>query len=393
MGVAMTETGHVPQSTSTQRLEVRLLRLRRVTAISILVLAGLTAYWVAARPKTVGAAQEALHIDPAYLDVGEVWENPRFTWTLLLRNRLDREVAIAKWAAPCRVVAVEPSSLTIPAQGTAEVCLTLDLTCQPSHGGCGSHSTPEESGFSDRYSADGLAREFVLTVVPRLADGPSPEGWVVRGWVCSAFSLAPRQMHFDQRLVRGRPFESATVRLTPHIPLKTVVASCDPALAVVEVTGPPDRCLLKITPKESLPAGPFQFAVTVQAITTQGEQLPGIPLQVEGMVMDDLQVVPASVFFGARPVGENVSETVVLQSIGSKPLELKGIEPTSGDITVEPLTASAAVGKAFRVTQTVSAAGNQKGFVRFTVQRQNGETLVIPVVLTYFGLSNTGSGP
>lgn len=267
--------------------------------------------------------------------------------------------------------------------------LTLDLTGQPTYGEQATDPPPQGSGTVTRRPSTNHknVKDFTVEVVPRLpASLPAQRPWMVRGRVKSAFTLSPRQVHFGESLMRGQPFASRIVTLTPLTALESVTASCDPKFASVKVSGKGDRYYLEIMPNDSLPSGPLRFEVIVEAAIRGGRESARLAAQVAGTVMQDLQTVPAAVAFGAVPVGRTVTETLVLRSVNGTEFEVKAIDFSSSDITVASTAKPFDNGQTFRLTQRVSQRGNQSSTVTFLLRTPDGETSTVSVQITYFGI-------
>ena len=60
---------------------------------------------------TAPAPSEMLVIPPDSLDLGEVWEQEAFPWSLPITNRSHQPVEIADFATSCTCVSLEPSGV------------------------------------------------------------------------------------------------------------------------------------------------------------------------------------------------------------------------------------------------------------------------------------------
>jgi hypothetical protein len=341
--------------------------LRRGVAAAVLVLACWGAYWVGSAPQRVAAQTEGLVVNPQYLDFGEVWEDPRFVWTLPIENRSPVDITIPEFSVSCTCVGIEPQSLTIPAGQTTNVKLTLNLPAE----------RPQKW--------DGTPWKFQARIYPEL-EGLRHPGWLVQGRVRTAFTLSARLIHYGDSLVRGQPFESQTVTLTPAMPLEGVTARCDPPLAAVQVTKEADRYSLRITPSESLPVGPFKFEVLVEAVTREGRRAIGI-IAVQGRVLGDISPVPDMIAFGAGPLGEMMEETLVLQSRSGRPFEVVGCEGKADGVDVQAIGATGDQVHMFRVQLRISQLGDQTATIRFLVRAMGAakpEDVSLPV--SYHGM-------
>ncbi len=359
--------------------------LGRAFALLLLAAACIGAYWLGGWQPT--PAEELLYVDPKYLDFGEVWENPKFEWVLPIENRTSEGVSIVGFVSSCESLRVEPSSLVVPGMGQATVKLTFDAGGLAAQSGCGASHAGEPGS---RRPSDTRVRDVRIQLAPRVRSGCFQHApWTLRGRVRQAFVLSTyRLAFFNETLVRGQPFAQAQVGVIAETSLTKVTAQCDRGLASVEVTGMGDRYLLTITPSESLRAGPFRGDVTVEGLTTGGEVAKS-KVNLEGLVLDDIQAVPATIAFAASTVGQHLEETLVLTSLSADKFQVLAIECSSQDLKVEPVTEHTVTDKMFRVVQLVSQPGHQSNTIRFKVSasQPSGSLDVFVPVLSH-GLPN-----
>jgi hypothetical protein len=147
-------------------------------------------FWQAMKSRQILSEPTALVVDDQYISFGGVWEDPVFIWTLPIRNTTNEEIEIAGFAASCSCVKIQPSSITLPAYGTAQVRLTLNLQS--------AHNEPDLYG-----------KDFQVAIQPRISKGAGSQvGWVVKGKIKQPFAFDPPVIDFKESLVRG-------LRLTP----------------------------------------------------------------------------------------------------------------------------------------------------------------------------------
>ncbi len=358
--------------------------LGRGIALSLLAVACIAAWWLGSRQPT--PIEEGLYVDPKYLDFGEVWENPKFEWVLPIENKGASELAIAGFSSSCTCLAIQPAALTIPPLSTAEVRLTLDLSYRPQVASAPT-KPPEGSGF--RAPAPGQARpaeqslrEFRLRIAAATRRATST-AWDIRGRVRSAILVTPRHLTFD--LLEGVRFASQSVDVTAVIPLEDVVARVEPRLADVRVERnrwDKSHFVVEISPQASLPPGPFTFHVYIAPARTS-EQLPAIPVVVEGSFREDLQVTPSPLLLGARPIGEIVRETIAVRSLSGKPFEVAHVTTPTKDTLVQRLDGPDPV---FRVEQHISGLGTQTSRVDFAVRTAAGNARSVELKIGYYGM-------
>lgn len=354
----------VPMETSNSQPDSPRWRIASI-AILLLVLATTGAFWFGWMG---GSQKDGIVVESKYLHLGTVWEDPDFEWKIPLENRSQKTVIIERFTTSCNCLQVEPKSLEIPAGQQREVTLKLNLT------------------FVSTRNRDPSTADFTVKLFPHFADSSVPTaGWSVRGRMQRAISLNPRQIRiYGNKLVQGQPFPSITVQGTSITPLQAIQArspSSGADLNVVLSNTEKKTFELHVTPPETLSPGPFRFDVILEATSATGKPIPPVKIPVEGMVLADVQAVPTTLALGTRPLGEMVSQTVLLRSVGNHPFEVEGISATSESTTVEFLEIPGTSGKPFQIQQRISHLGQQRSSVEFVIQSQNRQsTIRLPII-------------
>lgn len=240
----------------------------------------------------------ALVVDAEHLSFGDVWEDPAFGWVLPIRNMTNEEVEISHFETSCGCGKTEPSSVTIPARGTAEVRLTLNLVT--------AHREPDLKG-----------EEFKVAVQPRIGKGAGQRaGWVVYGRVKRPFVIDPPVVDFEERLVWGQTFAPRSATITCGLDVAELTARCDSPHLTAKVTRDVNNARqfrLEVQAREDMPSGFFNNLVRLTAGTASKKAVPGA-VPVVGRVLEEVGLRPELLAFGAEPIGTNVKETVLLQS-------------------------------------------------------------------------------
>jgi len=351
---------------------------RLLLIVAALALVSLVGHWWGRKHITAGFRNAHLEVDPQQLDLGEVWEQNGFCWTLPIRNLSRRDVAVSRFIGSCRCVDVTPRSLVIPAGKTAEVRLALDLTT------------------GDPRQTAPHSRPFSIQIVPVIENGlPQYQGWELEGLVRRAFRLSSPSVTFGDSLVSGEPFPARTVEVTANVRLGRLTAEPEleaPAAVTLERAEEAGRYLLRVAPEETAVVGRHDFNVLLKGVTETGERLPPFPIPVMMEVVDDIQTVPASVPFGSLPLGESAEETVVLRSRTGKSFEVvkADADPKKG-VWVERSTTTGR-DACFRVRQRAVALRSQGHYIRFTLQVDSGEaTQELAVAVSYYGVEGTAT--
>jgi len=116
------------------------------------------------------------------------------------------------------------------------------------------------------------------------------------------------------------------VRVTCYEDLRTLRATCPPELGTLNVfrTGrSPDRFEVKLELAPRQPGSEFHSDVVLIGTLENGEELPAIPVPVQGRFMPAVRVMPAEIVFPPSLVAETQSATAVLQSTARQHCEIE----------------------------------------------------------------------
>lgn len=328
-------------------------------------------FWMAMKSRRMLTPKSALVVDEQYLSFGEVWEDPAFVWTLPIRNTTNQDVEIAGFAMDCSCSRIEPSALSIPAQGKAEVRLTLDLRNRPR-----SHSDLER-------------RDFKVHIQPRLTKGTMMlSNWMLHGKVRQPFLIEPPLVDFEDKLVRGQPFVPISVSITTRMKITELTAHSDSPILRVKAmrdTKEPNRFRLVVRPSESTAGEWFHQQIRLVALTPNKMKIFGT-LLVVGRVLEDVGLQPESFSFGAQSVGVKVQGTVTLQSRSGQEFSIQAIDGEGSRSVAFHLDRRWKDGRqSYIVSCPVEQLGNQKNKIRVKVKTPQG-LLNVPLQISYYGV-------
>jgi|GEM_PF-3230430 len=330
----------------------------------ILILCG-TAYYLGLSRKE---RPPDLLVDSASLNFGEVWETSHFKWTLRLRNIGADPVMIDHFTTSCGCGSLEPPSLVIPARGTSEVTLLLNLN----------HGADQSTPFG--------VRDFSVMVKPVIANDPggSPT-WNIHGRVRRSLVVSPQHLHLNE--VNAEEESVFTVEATPAAAFAALTAECSHPLRSVTVTPPTSEygayIIRVVNPPGELPLGPFTSILRLQPRISEETQLPSITVPVHGIVVSDLDVMPSRLDLGVLPLLQAHTSTVTVRSRSGRPFEVQGFSADSDTVSVAraPGELSAQV---FRVAVT-PLADSHKHRILFLCQRPKRPAESISLVVSYYG--------
>jgi hypothetical protein len=339
----------------------------KVIAVVVLAAASVAALLVRSPRGGRLVANEGLVVAEHSLRFDEAWVGSTFDRVVTIANPTAKEVIIDSFATSCSCLGVEPPDVTIPPGGQADIRLKINLAPEKVE------STPE-------------GKDLTVVVVPRIRDAlPQQEGWVVRGQVRHLFRLSPAHVQLSE-VIEGQVAPVARVVARPAVQLRSLKATCAADQAAVEVVpggsaSEEYRVGVRVRPRSP---GPFRFEVTLTPAAERGGPLPDVRFPVEGVVLPRVQPLPQALLLAARPVGEVVSEQVVLTSLSGDAFEVRGFEVSADDLRVEAIPESG--GKTFRVSQRIAKPGEQVGKATFQVSMRDGQQATVPLEVRYVGL-------
>jgi hypothetical protein len=366
-----------------------------------------------------------LHVDPKFLDFGEVWAEKEFKWRIPIENRSDRPVGIASFTASCQCSQIEPDTLTIEPGSTAEVVATIDLTV-------GRDADPPEP-----------RRKFTIAIHPIVAVATSrPPGFVLNGVAKDPFTVSPREVDLGEILSRAVG-EPKTIRLKSTIPLASVEALPHPDMTIevrsegetrrqgdketregeapaepasndltIRPADDPTEYLLTVTPSDQIPLGKVDRTILLTATDQAGNKLPDFPVKVIGEVVFDVAVEPREVYAGMIEMGDTYETILTLHSRTGSRFALVPVEQESG-VKLEPVMRrpfgerlgeghgvdadsagqsegffkeDALLKTSFRLRLTAHSRSDQRAVARFqAINLSTGEQADLEVVIVYYG--------
>lgn len=334
----------------------------------VIVVACIAGFWTGSASWPSG---HGLAVEPSSLDLGTVWEQHDFKWTLPVRNELSRDVDVVGFASSCSCVSVQPKSLSIPSGQSAQLTLTLDL----SHG--------------SNDGSDSQFRKFSASIMPRLRESKSPTvTWRITGTVRKPFSLSEDMINLGHVSDRNSPSQVRVVNLRAHAGIRGLSCEVNPpigtAIASRKEEDRDDYCIaIRLKPDVAL--GPFLFEVLIHAQLQDGVTVTA-SLPVMGRVQGDLHVDPEFLGFGPRRLGETLAETVLVMSRNQQEFEVVGLRCDADNTKVSPGAGSSTNVKSFRVEHVVTRLGPTEFEVQYFVRTgRDGATTTLTQKLCYYG--------
>lgn len=223
----------------------------------------------ARQPAPVVEADAPLFVPDDQLDVGEVWEAKDARLTIPLHNRTDHDIHVIDFDAACDCKGIVPKRLTVPARGSAEFQVVMDLTLR----------SPDQTDVPKRV--------FVARIRPVLGTGERAGAFEVRGVVKSRATINLRSMQFGDSNVAGQPPHPRKAIVTAHVPCEDLVAaSDDPCVSATIARLDGNRFQLTVTPDTARPPGPFRTSVRVYSRQDERRQVVWTGIGVDGQLCD-----------------------------------------------------------------------------------------------------------
>jgi hypothetical protein len=331
------------------------------------------ASWTSLPASTPLVNAASLTIPKSRLNLGRVWSQPDYRWSLPLENRGERPIVIHKFIADCTCTAVRPASLVIAPHSTENIELALNLT----------------PGDNKRLTRQWAFSVKITAVVsepkePGTSRTPNPT-WLVKGQVENIFRMPKSTVHLGRNTWnRGHRLEPATIRVESFEPLMDLSLKCDPPIArtaVRPVSSKRNLYEIIVSPTELMRAGAHEIKLGLLATTRDGQKLPQSQIRALCHVANDVVVSTPTLVFGNLEVGSPGIGTIDLRSQRQIPFEVIDISKSR---TVEVVRTFPHVGR-YTIRCTPSAPGTSAATVVFTI-RQAGEQYDIPVSIAFLAV-------
>jgi len=318
------------------------------------------------------SATPGLFIDPAELNLGEMWEDPEYAATVSLRNTSDVAITVSRFGTSCTCSGIEPEAGVLPAQGSVPLRMKMDLT----------HRLP--------HLSDPERRPFSLSVYPQvLQAGVASNGWEFTGVIRSRVGLSDSRLEFGDRCTYAGPPVTRKVRATAFhgATLEAVVRpQASATVRLTPVAGRPGEYAIDITPAPKLPLGPFRFEVPITAIMPDGQRHRCTAIEVSGAMQPSTRIVPDIVLLGEHPVGGEATAEVSVRFPESSGWAVDRFEPPPH--TTVTLAGSSEDGAlSYRLVQKITKPGDQVDKVKFRIANPAGAWETVELTVRYYGVA------
>lgn len=324
-----------------------------------------------------------LKISNASLNLGHVWESPEYRWPISVANTTPEYMDSVRVSASCSCVSAFPSAFSLPAEGSTQVQLLLNL---------------QKNGVNTQR----LSWPFDVQVFA-FSNGrdTKPTTWNVKGTVHqSPLEILPTHVDFGDSLVFGSEFHPKHLEVICRRKISSLSVSADESVVAVSLkpTGN-DRYRVVIQPRSDLEFGDHDFLLLFQADVSQSDLPPSLArvcdyrLPCTANVVQGGYAVPASINFGVVKIGQTLTETVsvghllksVEFSVAAKIEEVEADSPT--DIEPDQNSGLSAQRKIFRISQRADKLGPNSSTATFIVSLPGHTAQTINVPISYHAIA------
>lgn len=366
----------MPESPQTNGSSVP--RSGKIAAVLFFVASCGATYWFSQPAGNEDSGKLPLVVEETDLDFGEVWETKTFPWKVKIQNVSASPVGIKRFLSTCACALIKPESLVIPPGGEGQIELILDLS---------------EAFWKDRIDLPESKRAFEVWLSP-IVDGagslPSNTHWLVKGEVKRALSVKPHQVSFETTGAFNANNPVARIDVRSRIGLQGLNVDTTPAYLFTAITNPCDdygkafQILLYL--KEPFKHGAARGTIKLTPISNVHMNIPAMEIPIDGAILGDIQIVPATIFLGTAKVGDTLEETVIARSRSAQPFEFAKPKDSPGTVII-PFATGRPAELGLKLRRFVSKSGVQTERLTMTfvgTGRENHETSEL--ILSYHGV-------
>jgi hypothetical protein len=286
-----------------------------------------------------------LWIPPDGLNMGTIWEDDQFTWTVPIENHEATPVEVASFSTTCNCLSVEPIAFVLAPGERRELRMRINLTSQVKDTGEVAVGLWAQVKKEDREPGESLGPE-----------------WRIIGQVRRVLKFNRRLYYVGQHSELAQPLPAQTIPIEVLVPLESLSAECDLAGFTAKVECPQEgKTELRLTSVTSRGLGAFEGTVCLHPVLKGGERLPIQRLEFEGKIVPDLAAMPPAVQVGGRVLGDTIEDVVMLRSLTGRDLLSVRAKAEGQGLAVDPLEDNLR----FRIRQEVICTGSTMNRVHF----------------------------
>lgn len=299
--------------------------LGRVTVTAaLLACCGAAAYWLGAAKNQARAPHPVLSVPEEALNLGEVFDDPEYPWTLPIQNETGTDLHIDKFVTSCGCAKIAQESMTLKAGERADLNLTIDFRAR----------TPKDR--------DEPIRDFEVSVWARLGTGASAGPWNLHGRVRQPFALSSRFIYFPDLFLGQVDIKPQQLVVTCREPVQNIRCQCDGSRVDVKITRlstNPDTFQCQLVARKGLPLGEFGDKLLISAVTHDGREARCV-IPLFGTVKEEVQTLPEFLALGPTRIGTPIAQTLLLESRLGQPFRVLKVEAKDDGIVLEKTQAA-----------------------------------------------------
>lgn len=329
-------------------------RRRRTLTMMIIVASCAFAWFMGTTARRVGVKNARLVVPEEYLNIGDVWEDNNYKWTIPVQNNSNKDINVKKFIVSCSCVSsIEPKSAIIPMEKRVDVQIVFDLTGRSAE------------------QIDSKERPFEVSLLALMeSDGVQyRSGWAIRGKIQSRITVNPLVL-YTGNVRKGELSTMEPVTVSVHVPIKDLLLDYNRNELKIKKTQLSSgegmkKFLLDVNISDNLPIGAFKSPIKIRVVDSEGKTHPGTQLYVEGVSVDDIEAIPSLLVLGCGSIKEHLGKEVVLRSYRGAAVKIDDVLIPSQDLIVEPIKSGFSSCPSYKVTQKVTKTGDQSSVLRF----------------------------
>jgi Protein of unknown function (DUF1573) len=287
-----------------------------------IALGGAAYYYFADAHESTTPNVATSNVDEHFVDLGTIWAQRRYYVEIPVRNKGTTALTILNFRPSCSCTKIEPESLTVPAGTAGTLRAELDLA----------------ANRAEEYQVPARAIEVEIRANTS-GERPRELLWKLRATVRNAIGLNPIVVVQDL-VVIGADAPMHSVQIVEHAPLQSLVASCDPKRAEVQVARVPGEgrlSQLDIRLKPGETPGSFEFPIVLTPVAEDNKtSIPPVKIHIRGLVVEDIYATPSIFAVGILQHGQHLETNAVLASRQQRAFEITDIHSSDPSIQAAP---------------------------------------------------------
>jgi hypothetical protein len=335
-----------------------------ITAIGVFLICGVFSHRASPQPD--------LWVSKESLDLGDVWAQRSMPVTLQIHNSAVRDILLENIGASCQCATIDPRNVMLPAGGKANLSLTSDLL-PPS--------------VTESFN---VSHPTTITIVGHCFQPYEKSyAWAIHFNARNPLMLSMKEAVLDEAanlFVPDHIFRSEQIDYNSPVPLREIKARADQSDVDVLVWPKNETSgVLEIRPTSRIPAGRFVRQISLSGTQANGERIPAVTFNINGVSLRDVHCLPKEIMFGPAEIGTQLQATIRINSATRRHFSVERVESDDATLLVNRRQDSDPV--EFDIRQLVTRLGRQGAIVIFHIastDRDMDDDVRLPV--SYIGV-------